>query len=455
MSYYKYYLYKEQISYDGGTTWQDVTPSVTTPSGDPIGTYETYEQCTGGTPEIQYRWTQSGTTCIGYNKYQNNIKEQSTDGGSTWTVVIPEEYSASTLIEADSPDCGYVPPTPTGCTCDAFSFSGTSEGNNTYRIEIPSGETAVTAATWNTDCGIVPQDFTHTDDSEFQVIVTDGHWIFDNNLIKFTASTNSTNFVREGNMTITYTVDGNSCTKVTHLVQAAGQGFNGRYKLTLNNSNTVTAACNSTSSITSGDVSSRYSGTVVTAEIGSCVNKIAGRTFRNCTSLTSVIIPNSVTIIDFTSFDTCYNLTGITIPNSVTTIAEYAFYDCSGLTGNLTIPDSVTIISSCTFGNCSSLTSCAIGSGTTTIGKGAFSGCTSLTSCTIGSGVTSIGDYAFKNTRNLQNFTIYATTPPTLGTTIFQGTSSNLIIYVPSESVDTYKATNRWKNYASRIQPIS
>lgn len=62
-----------------------------------------------------WRWTQSGTTCIGHDKYQNYIKEQSTDGGTTWTVVIPEEYSPSTLIEIDSQDCGYVPPpSPTG-----------------------------------------------------------------------------------------------------------------------------------------------------------------------------------------------------------------------------------------------------------------------------------------------------------------------------------------------------
>lgn len=57
-----------------------------------------------------YRWVECGTTCVGYDKYVNNIKEQSTDDGQTWTVVIPEEYSASTLIEANSLDCGYTDP---------------------------------------------------------------------------------------------------------------------------------------------------------------------------------------------------------------------------------------------------------------------------------------------------------------------------------------------------------
>ena len=94
----------------------------------------------------------------------------------------------------------------------------------TYRLEIPSGETAVTAATWDTSCAPVPQDFTHIDDSGFQEIVTDGHWAFDNNIIRFTASTNPTSSVREGYMTITYKVNGASCEKRTHLVQAAGSG---------------------------------------------------------------------------------------------------------------------------------------------------------------------------------------------------------------------------------------
>ena len=103
----------------------------------------------------------------------------------------------------------------------------------TYRLNIGSGETAVTAATWDTSCGPVPQDFTHTDDSGFQEIVTDGHWAFDNNIIRFTASTNPTNAVREGYMTITYTVDGVSCEKRTHLVQAAGTGSTPSYDFKL------------------------------------------------------------------------------------------------------------------------------------------------------------------------------------------------------------------------------
>ena len=54
-------------------------------------------------------------------------------------------------------------------------------------------------------------------------------------------------------------------------------------------------------------------------------------TFQNCTSLTSVTIPDSVTSIGNTAFLGCTSLTSITIPDSVTSIGEYAFYECNSL----------------------------------------------------------------------------------------------------------------------------
>lgn len=61
------------------------------------------------TPTI-YRWVESGTTCVGFDKYEQCIKQYSVDDGETWKNVVPTTYSATTLIEADSEDCGYVPP---------------------------------------------------------------------------------------------------------------------------------------------------------------------------------------------------------------------------------------------------------------------------------------------------------------------------------------------------------
>ena len=63
---------------------------------------------------------------------------------------------------------------------------------------------------------------------------------------------------------------------------------------------------------------------------------------------------------------------------SVTSIGQYAFYNCSSLT-SITIPNSVTSIGGYAFSDCSSLTSIAIPSSVTSIGIWAFEHCTSLT----------------------------------------------------------------------------
>lgn len=88
------------------------------------------------------------------------------------------------------------------------------------------------------------------------------------------------------------------------------------------------------------------------------------------------------------------------------------------------------------------------------IGYQAFLDCSGLTSVTIPAGVRTISSYAFYNCSGLTSITVLATTPPdNLGTEIFKHTGG-CPIYVPQGSVDLYKTTGHWAEYASRIQPI-
>ena len=116
--------------------------------------------------------------------------------------------------------------------------------------------------------------------------------------------------------------------------------------------------------------------------------------FRNCTSLTSVVIPDSVTSIGYRAFYYCTSLTSVTIGNSVTSIGNYAFSGCKSLT-SVVIPDSVTSIGDDAFAYCYNLTSIVIPDSVTSIGSDAFYYCTSLTSIVIPNSVTSIGSFAF------------------------------------------------------------
>ena len=249
-----------------------------------------------------------------------------------------------------------------------------------------------------------------------------------------------------------------------------------KFRLTLSDSTTVSAECDSTSAITSGEVATQYSGTVVSAEIGDCVNELSSNTFKACSSLTSIDIPNGVTTIGDNAFKSCLSLTSIDIPSSVTSIGSYTFDGCTGLTSctigsgvtrlgaqafrhclslqSIDIPNSVTSIGNSAFTQCSSITSVTIGSGVTFIGRGVFSNCSSLISIDIPSGVTSIGYGAFQYCSGLTSITVNATTPPTLSNSNAFTDTNNCPIYVPSASVDTYKVAEGWSNYADRIQAI-
>ena len=133
------------------------------------------------------------------------------------------------------------------------------------------------------------------------------------------------------------------------------------------------------------------------------VTSICRSAFYNCYGLTSVIIPNSITLIGDHAFEGCTSLTSVNIPNSVTTIAFSTFFECSGLT-SVTIPSSVTSIGAYAFSLCSSLTSVIIPSSVTSIYNEAFYGCCGLTSVTIPSSVTSIGDEAFFGVRHIEYY---------------------------------------------------
>ena len=152
--------------------------------------------------------------------------------------------------------------------------------------------------------------------------------------------------------------------------------------------------------------------------------------FEDCTGLTSVAIPDSVTTIGAGAFRSCVNLTSVMIGNSATSIGGGAFASCSALT-SITIPDSVTSIGRDAFFGTAYYNdeqnwensvlyigkylieasrdlsgNYTIKGGTVLIADGAVAGCFDLTSVTIPDSVTSIGEDAFYWCKNLTNVTI-------------------------------------------------
>ena len=158
-----------------------------------------------------------------------------------------------------------------------------------------------------------------------------------------------------------------------------------------------------------------YTGTATDVKIaprynGKPVKVIGDWAFEDCTGLTSVTIPNSVTSIGGYAFSGCTGLASLTIGNGVTSIGNYAFLGCTDLT-SVTIPDSVTRIAECAFSGCTGLASLTIGNGVTSIGNWAFSGCTGLTSITIPDSVMYIGGGVFAGCTGLASITVDADNP--------------------------------------------
>lgn len=349
----KYKVEEEYISYDGGQTW---TKTGQTRLGDLVESGSTW--CTSGTVEYswvltdkyqcgedvvvyEYRWvTIDGEyACVGFDKYNKEKQQKRPSSGGTWTDVTEGGQlvtrAGSTLIEANSSDCGY----------SDFKFKGTYSGGTTY-----------------------------------------------------------------------------------------------------------SAACGSSSVLTTGDTWAQtpLNGLQV-AQIGTCVTEIGNHAMSDFENVTGVTVPTTVTKIGTFGFEQDQKLRTLNLLN-VTSFGAYCFYNCWML-NNITINDNAVLGDNC-FENCKGLTSINI---PTTynyrkIGDRTFRNCSGLTSVDIPANISAIGDMAFYGCVKLDYIVSRNTTPPTLGTNSLTNTNE-CPIFVPDNSVDIYKG--RWTQYRDRIMGLS
>lgn len=132
--------------------------------------------------------------------------------------------------------------------------------------------------------------------------------------------------------------------------------------------------------------------------ISGSMKRIEAGTFAKCQSLNHVDFPSDLEYIGNGAFYNCgfRSFTQYDFPNSLKTIGDRAFADCSSLS-SIVLPASVTSIGSSAFARCD-LSSITIPENVTTIGSSAFEGNTKITSITFPKNITFIGNKALQNT---------------------------------------------------------
>ena len=171
--------------------------------------------------------------------------------------------------------------------------------------------------------------------------------------------------------------------------------------------------------------------------------EIGTNTFKGCSAIQQINIPEGVTRIGEDAFSECKSLESIIIPNGVETIEMSAFEFCDNLR-KISFPPSLKTIKWYAFRCCSSLDSISL-PGLNSIGIDAFNGCTNLKELRVPSTLEKIEERAFSGC-NLEKVYAYTVLPISISQNTFDN-FSNISLYVPTQSVDNYYLNTQWSQF--------
>ncbi|MGM9679891.1 MAG: leucine-rich repeat protein, partial [Eubacteriales bacterium] len=170
------------------------------------------------------------------------------------------------------------------------------------------------------------------------------------------------------------------------------------------------------------------------------VTQIAGEAFKNNTSVTSVLLPDTVKRIGNKAFYGCSSLQTIDLSYELTYIGADAFRNCTSLT-SIDIPNKVTFVGDHAFNSCESLSEVSLSNGLTELTEYVFSECYDITYINMPKSIKTLGVGAFYHIDNLKVYyegTSAEWNAVTKGTAALTSTST---VYAQSEYYDNFRYT--------------
>ena len=269
-------------------------------------------------------------------------RNNSTESGITWTIGVKDcnNNTATATINQGKTYERWVD--TSDYICDGTTsyvkqqrYTGTTSTNiNTATLQYRSG---AKIADNDPRCG---SSETKWEESSYFLCIDGDKWSFEEEYVKQEGGT----WQKTGNTRLKSMVEAESsfCNEsveykweLTDRWQCYGgeTPFEGKFLATYSDSTTYSAACDSSTELTTATTKAHSTSyTAMTeATIGQCITSIGDETFQYCDGLSSVTIPNSVTSIGLAAFNYCTSLTSVTIPSGVTSIGQIAFDMCYNL----------------------------------------------------------------------------------------------------------------------------
>lgn len=181
--------------------------------------------------------------------------------------------------------------------------------------------------------------------------------------------------------------------------------------------------------------------------------EVIGRSFYGFKSLTSVSLPASLTGIGDQAFASCIGLTEVTIPANVETVGSL-FYGCENLKKVTFEGNALTSLGG-SFNGCKALEEVNIPEGVKSIGGMCFYSCKSLKTLSFPSTLESLGLMALDGCSGLESLECLAIVPPTAGMWAFDDINTEIPVYVPESSIESYKEAEEWKDFTNFLPAVT